>query len=321
MKQLVVLLLIAASLLQAAELLRLEDSFDAMGTTFIVIAYAEDQQALESAVEAAFGEARRLDRMLSNYRSESEWTKMNREAAQEPVEVSPELFRLLEYCAEVNRQSEGTFDISVGPLMRVWGFFRDTGHLPAKAQVATALEKVGFSMVKLDPEKRTVRFLKPGIELDPGGIGKGYAVDRMAAKLREQGIESALVSAGSSSIYGLGAPPQDSGWTVKIRHPRKYRETVAEVKLKNESLSTSGDYEKFFEADGKMYSHIMDPRTGYPASGVLSVSVMASRTLTSEAWTKPFFIQGRGWTEANKPAGLRVFLCEDGAKLQCAWLQ
>jgi thiamine biosynthesis lipoprotein len=228
MKRLVVILLLAAGLLRAGELLRLEDSFDAMGTTFIVIAYAEDQQALESAVEAAFGEARRLDRVLSNYRSESEWTKMNREAAQKPVEVSPELFQLLEYCAEVNRQSEGTFDLSVGPLMRIWGFFRDTGHLPEKTQVAAALQKVGFSKVKLDSEKRTVKFLKPGVELDPGGIGKGYAVDRMAGKLREHGIQSALVSAGSSSIYGLGSPPQDTGWTVKIRHPRAYKQTVAE---------------------------------------------------------------------------------------------
>jgi thiamine biosynthesis lipoprotein len=321
MKQLVVLLLLAASLLQAGELLRIEDSFDAMGTTFIVIAYAEDQRVLEQGVEAAFGEVRRLDRVLSNYRSESEWTRMNREAAQKPVQVSPELFQLLEYCAEVSRQSEGTFDISVGPLMRVWGFFRDTGRLPARAEVATAIEKVGFANVALDAQDRTVRFLKPGVELDPGGIGKGYAVDRIVAKLKEQGIQSALVSAGSSSIYGLGSPPSDAGWTVKIRHPRSYRETVAELKLNNESLSTSGDYEKFFEADGKMYSHIMDPRTGYPASGVLSASVMAPRTLTSEAWTKPFFIQGRDWAEKNRPAGLRVFLCEDGAKLACAWLQ
>ncbi|HSW49624.1 MAG TPA: FAD:protein FMN transferase [Bryobacteraceae bacterium] len=321
MKQLVVLLLLAASLLQAGELLRLEDSFDAMGTTFIVIAYAEDQTVLEQGVEAAFGEVRRLDRVLSNYRSESEWTRMNREAAQRPVEVSPELFSLLEYCAEVNRQSEGTFDISVGPLMRVWGFLRDTGRLASKAEVAGALEKVGFTKVVLDARNRTVRFLKPGVELDPGGIGKGYAVDRMVDKLKEQGVESALISAGSSSIYGLGTPPQDTGWTVKIRHPRSYKETVAELKLNNESMSTSGDYEKFFEADGKMYSHIMDPRTGYPAKGVLSVSVTAPRTLTSEAWTKPFFVQGRDWAAKNRPAGLGVFLCEDGAKLACAWLQ
>ncbi len=321
MKQFVVLLLLVAGLLQAGEALRLEDSLDAMGTTFIVIAYADDQQVLEQGVGAAFAEANRLDRMLSNYRPESEWSRVNREAAQKPVQVSPELFQLLAYCAEISRQSEGTFDITVGPLMRVWGFFRGTGRLPSTAQVATALEKVGFGKVVLDRQNRTVRFLKPGVELDPGGIGKGYAVDRMIDKLKEQGIQSAMISAGSSSIYGLGTPPNDTGWTVKIRHPRSYRETVAEVKLNNESLSTSGDYEKFFEAEGKIYSHIMDPRTGYPASGVLSVSVMAPQTLTSEAWTKPFFILGRDWAAKHKPEGLRAFFCEDQAKLACAWLQ
>jgi thiamine biosynthesis lipoprotein len=321
MKQFVVLLLLVAGLLRAGELLRLEDSLDAMGATFIVIAYGDDRDVLEQGVAAAFAEASRLDRMLSNYRPESEWSRMNREAAQKPVHVSPELFQLLEYCAKVNRESEGAFDISVGPLMRVWGFFRGTGRLPSKAEVAGAMEKVGFGKVVLDRQNGTVHFLKAGVELDPGGIGKGYAVDRMIEKLKEQGIQSAMISAGSSSIYGLGAPPNDTGWTVKIRNPRSYRETVAEVKLNDDSLSTSADYEKFFEADGKMYGHIMDPRTGYPAEGVLSVSVRAPRTIDSEAWTKPFFILGRDWAAKHKPEGLRVFLCEDRAKLACAWLQ
>jgi thiamine biosynthesis lipoprotein len=267
-------------------------------------------------------EVSRLDRMLSNYRPDSEWSKVNREAAKGPVPVSEELFRLLEYCRDVNRLSEGTFDISVGPLMKVWGFYRGTGRLPAEREVAEAVRKVGFDAVELDAARRTVRFRKPGMELDPGGIGKGYAVDRMIEKLKDAGIGSAMISAGASSIYGLGAPPDDTGWTVKIRDPRAYRSTIEEIKLRDESLSTSGDYEKFFEAEGKIYSHIMDPRSGQPASaGVLSVSVLAPRTLESEAWTKPFFILGRPWAARHKPEGLRVFLCEDGAKTSCAWLQ
>jgi len=321
MKQFVVFLLIGASLAHAGELLRLQDSVDAMGATFIVVAYAEEEQTLTEGMEAAFTEVRRLDRMLSNYRPESEWSRINREASERPVPVSAELFKLLEYCGEVTRESGGTFDISVGPLMRVWGFFRGTGRLPSKAEVAGAMRKVGFGNVRLDPAGMTVRFLKPGIELDPGGIGKGYAVDRMVAKLKDLGIQSAMITAGGSSIYGLGTPPNDTGWTVKIRHPRAYKDTVAEVKLKNESLSTSGDYEKFFEAEGKMYSHIMDPRTGYPAAGVLSASVISAETLVSEAWAKPYFILGRKAAAKSKSEALRVFLCEDGAKISCAWLQ
>lgn len=294
---------------------------DAMGATFTVIAYDEDRQRLQDAVEAAFEEVRRLDAMLSNYRSTSEWSKVNRLAAAQPVAVSQELFDLLSFCQRFSRLSDGAFDITVGPLMRVWGFYRNTGRLPAREEVEAVRPLVGYENMLLDPIQRTVRFTKPGVEIDPGGIGKGYAVDKMVAKLKEHGIRSALISAGGSSIYGLGAPPSDSeGWTVRIRHPRKWSETLEELRLKDQSLSTSGDYEKFFEAGGKIYSHIMDPRTGYPATGTASVSVVAPETLTSEAWTKPFFVNGRQWAEKNKPAGLRVFLCEDKAEIRCAWL-
>jgi len=313
-------LLFLAAWLQAAGLLRIEDSRDAMGSTFTVVAYGGDAQQLEEGLEATFEEMYRLDRMLSNYRSSSEWSRVNRLAAEQPVAVSEELFTLLQRCVEFSRQSEGAFDISVGPLMKIWGFYRGSGRLPSKTEIAGALSKVGYQNLELDPAARTVRFRTPGVELDPGGIGKGYAVDRMIERLKAHGITSAMISAGSSSIYGLGAPPSDTGWTVKIRDPRRYTQTVAEVKLKDGSLSTSGDYEKFFEAGGKIYSHIMDPRTGYPATGVLSVSVMAPRTLDSEAWTKPFFILGRQWAVKNKPEGMRVFLCEDEEKPSCAWL-
>jgi thiamine biosynthesis lipoprotein len=321
MKQFVVLLLLTAVLLWAGEPFRIEDSVDAMGTTFTVIAYADGRQQLEQGLEAAFTEVRRLEGMLSNYASESEWSRVNRLAAEGAVPVSRELFDLLAECIEFSRRSEGTFDITVGPLMRVWGFYKGSGRMPEKAEVARAETKVGYRNIVLDGESRTVRFRSAGVEMDPGGIGKGYAVDKMIEKLKEHGIGSALVTAGGSSIYALGAPPNDSGWTVRIRHPRKWSQTVEELQIKDESMSTSGDYEKFFAAEGKIYSHIMDPRTGYPSNGALSVSVVAPRTLTSEAWTKPFFILGRQWTARNKSKELRVHFCEDETEVKCAWLQ
>jgi thiamine biosynthesis lipoprotein len=159
------------------------------------------------------------------------------------------------------------------------------------------------------------------VELDPGGIGKGYAVDRMAAVLRKHGIGSALVSAGGSSIYGIGAPPESAeGWKVQIRAPGNSHRTAAEVALKDMSLSTSGSYEKFFRVDGQTYSHLMDPRTGYPARGTSSVSVIAARTIDSEAWSKPYLINGRDWTAAHRPYGFKVFLCDDIKSRTCAWI-
>jgi thiamine biosynthesis lipoprotein len=328
MKQIVVVLFLLAvfgPLANSSEELRLEASVEAMGSAYSLVLYGEDRGRLEAASEDAFEEVRRLDRMLSNYRPASEWSEVNRHAAERPVMVSVELFQLLSACVEYSRQSEGAFDISVGPLMKVWGFYKGSGHLPHRAEVRGSLTKVGYRNILLDAVNRTVRFARPGVELDPGGIGKGYAVDRMVDVLRRDGIASALVSASGSSIYALGSPPGEAGWKVRIRDPKNEAKTVTEVTLKDESMSTSGSYEKFFRAEGRIYSHIMDPRTGFPADGMLSASVIAPRTLDSEAWTKPFFINGRVWAAKHKPKGFRVFLCPDtseaGTGQSCAWLQ
>ena len=321
MKRFVLILFLASALLRAGEQLRLEDTQDAMGTSFSVIVYGSDANRMRSAVEQAFEEVRRLDAMLSNYRKESEWSEVNRNAATRPVRVPLELYDLLAACLDYSRRSEGAFDITVGPLMKLWGFYKGSGRVPHRAQIRVAMSQIGYQGIILDPAQKTVRFAREGVEMDPGGIGKGYAVDRMVETLKANGIDSALITAGGSSIYALGAPPDEKGWRLKIRHPRKHQETVEEVVLRNQSMSTSGNYEKFVRYGGKIYSHIMDPRTGYPAQGTLSVSVVAPRTIDSEAWAKPYFILGRQWTASHKPKDFRVYFCEDKTELACAWLQ
>ena len=304
------------------ELLRLEKSADAMGSTYSIALYGYDRVKMEAAADAAFDEVRRLDDLLSNYLPGSEWSEVNRDAAAKPVKVSPELFALLSACVEYSRESEGAFDITVGPLMKVWGFYKGSGHLPHKPEIVAALAKVGYRHILLDPAAGTVRFDRPGVELDPGGIGKGYAVDRMVEVLKRNGVGIALVAGSGSSIYGMGAPPDEPrGWPVKIKDPWDNRKTMAEVWLKDSSMSTSGSYEKFFRAEGKIYAHIMDPRTGYPAQGSVSVSVIAPRTVDSEAWAKPYFVNGRQWAVKHRPKDFRVFFCEDRMEKPCAWLQ
>jgi len=303
------------------EPLRLESSIDAMGSSYSMVLYGTDAAVLQSAAEEAAEEARRLDHMLSNYIPTSEWSEVNRDAASRPVRVSPELFQLLTDCVNYSRESDGAFDISVGPLMKVWGFYKGTGRLPHRAEIRGALAGVGYNNIVLDPAARTVRFARPAVELDPGGIGKGYAVDRMVEVLRKDGITASLVSASGSSIYAMGAPPSEPrGWKIGIKNPKKPTHTIEDVYLKDESMSTSGNYEKFFYAEGRMWSHIMDPRTGYPAEGILSVSVIAPRTLDSEAWAKPFYVNGRQWAATHKPKAFRVFVCEDKKETSCAWL-
>ncbi|MFN0103877.1 MAG: FAD:protein FMN transferase [Bryobacteraceae bacterium] len=317
-------LILATALAYAVEPpIRYESSVDAMGSTFSIAAWGSDRGSLVAAVESALEEARRLDRMLSNYRPESEWSVVNRSAVgRGETTVSQELFDLLAACVRYSEQSEGTFDITVGQLIRVWGFYKGSGRMPHRSEIRSALARTGYKNLALQTTARTVRFEVDGLEIDPGGIGKGYAVDKMAAILRSAGVAGALINAGGSSMYGLHAPPDEPrGWRVVIRDPKRAERHVAELFLKNESMSTSGSYEKFFQVGKRIYSHIMDPRTGYPAQGMYSVSVLAPRCIDSEAWTKPVYIQGRQWAAKHLPTGFRAYLCEDRGEAQCAWLQ
>jgi FAD:protein FMN transferase len=305
-----------------APTVRVESSDEAMGTTFSVVLYGGDRAALERAARATLDEAIRLDNLLSNYKPDSEWSAVNREAGRRPVVVSTELFELFAASLAYSRATDGAFDITVGPLMRAWGFFRGEGALPDRATVERARADVGYRHLRLDAARRSAAFDRPGLELDPGGIGKGYAVDRMIALIDERSVPAALVSAGGSSLYARGAPPDEPrGWRVPIRAPDNPARTATEVFLKDVSLSTSGGYEKFFRAGGRPYSHIMDPRTGYPAAGTSSVSVLAPRTIDSEAWTKAFFVNGRAWAVERRPADFRVFLCDDKARATCDWIE
>lgn len=313
----------AAVLLAATAASRqLERSTDAMGTTFTVVVYASDEASANQAMDAAFDEAHRLDALLSNYRPASEWSRINREAAEAPVAVSPELFHLLSECMQYSRASEGAFDLTVGPLMRAWGFFGREHQVPSPEQLREAQQTVGYQHVQLDASKQTVHFDRAGVEMDPGGVGKGYAVDRMLEILRARGIRNALIAASGSSIYGLGSPPDElRGWPVSIADPWDHRKDAAQVFLKDQSLSTSGSYEKSFRAGGRRYSHIMDPRRGVPADSAVQVTVIAPRALDSEVWAKPYFIQGKAWTAAHKPKSWRALYCDNIPGSACSWVE
>lgn len=301
----------------AGSLERLEQSSQIMGSEFRLALYGAKLTRLSAAATAAFDEAERIDALLSNYQAESELSRVNRSASDGPVFVSAELASLLERCLDYSQKSEGAFDITVGALVRVWGFYRGKGEWPGGRAVQSALKKVGYQ--DLAVEGAAVAFLKPGLELDPGAIGKGYAVDRMAAVLREYDVTAALISAGTSSIYAIGAPPDSpEGWRVEIQDPRDTSSVAATIHLRDNSLSTSGSYEKFFIHEGKTYSHLIDPRTGQPARGLLAVSVVAADTLDSEAWTTAIFVNGLDWAMRKAPEGLKTFAC--GSASGCGWL-
>ncbi|MCB1018366.1 MAG: FAD:protein FMN transferase [Bryobacterales bacterium] len=297
---------------------RYEASATVMGSELRVALYGERRGALASAAIAAFDEARRIDALISNYKDDSEWSRINREAGERPVAVSEESFALIEKCLAYSRASEGAFDISVGPLVKVWGFYKGSGKLPSQREIRGALGKTGYQGIELDRAKRTVRFTRAGMEIDPGGIGKGYAVERIAELFRKYKMTTAMISAGTSSMYALGAPPDEPrGWRTEVRDPSGKGGPI-EIYLRDESLSTSGSYEKFFKAEGKTYSHIFDPRTGMPAQGTAQVSVLAASALDTEAWTTALFVNGLAWAQKHVEELPRVLFCPDGEA--CRWL-
>jgi thiamine biosynthesis lipoprotein len=264
----------------------------AMGTTFTIYLYASDADQAAEDFEAAFDEVERLEEALSNYRPSSEVSRINRFAARERVTTDAEIFNLLRTSLEYSQRTQGAFDITVGHLMRAWGFFRGNGHYPANADIAQAKASVGWQKVHLCSADRTVHFTTPGVELDLGAIGKGYAVDRIVTVLREQGVTSALVDAGSSTLYALGAPPGESGWKVRVPRSNDHSETLSTAVLRDASLSTSGCSEKSFQLKGHTYCHIMDPRTGSPVEGVLQTTVIAADGTTTDALSTSIFVMG-----------------------------
>jgi thiamine biosynthesis lipoprotein len=317
-------LFVALWLIQASagtadvQLYRHEASRMSMACAYAIEAYGADAAALPGILDDAFDEVDRVDRLMSHYRADSPLSRINREAARSPVTVDAELFNFIDDAMQYHRDSGGAFDITVGPLMRAWGFFRGEGRMPANDELEAARRRVGGSHVILNPLERTIAFDDAGVELDLGGIAKGYAVDRIARLLKQRQIAAALISAGGSTVYALGAPPGRDAWNVTIQDPIDPRKTALTVRLKDRALSVAGSAEKSFESGGKTYSHIMDPRTGNPAQGVLSVAILAQSGTAGDALDNAFFVLG---PDASRPylkqlTGTEVWFFLPAAKKQ-----
>jgi FAD:protein FMN transferase len=264
-----------------------------MGTFCEIQICHSDASFAEQATRRAFDEMERVERVLSNYDPESELSALNREGSRIPFRVSDELFEFVRRCQSLYEATEHAFDPTVGALVRLWGFFTSHPGKPSDRDIADAKTKSGFDKVKLNDEARTVSYAVAGMELDLGGIGKGYAVDRAVQVLREMNVDAALVSAGGSTLYGLGFPPGRPGWRIAISNPADWQQAAAHVDLCGSSLSTSGVTERSVEAGSHRYSHIFDPRTGEPVERMCQVTVIAPNATESDALTKAAYILPR----------------------------
>jgi thiamine biosynthesis lipoprotein len=242
-----------------------------------------------------------LEAQMSVFRQRSEICHINRTAAREPVEVEPRLFELLELAVRLHGETDGAFDVTTGRLWEAWGFTHRAGALPAEGQLAEALQQVGSHLVELDRRDRTVRFSRPGVELNLGSIGKGYALDRCAEKLHAAGIADFLCHGGQSSVLARGsrrqmrraaADPPEGGWLVGLRHPRRADRRLAEIRLRDRALATSGSWTQSFMHGGRRYGHILDPRSGRPVEGLLSATVIAPSAALADALSTAFYVLG-----------------------------
>jgi thiamine biosynthesis lipoprotein len=265
----------------------------AMATLFEVLLPYGTVQA-QAAAEAALDLIDELEDQLTVFRDHSEVSRLNATAADLPVEVEPGLFDLLEFAAQITRQTGGAFDVATGSLIKAWGFYKREGRVPRPVERAAAMACTGTRFVVLDRPRRSVRYLRNGLEINLGGIGKGYALDRAADLLRrEWGLTSALVHGGSSSVRVIGTPPgQPRGWPVAIKHPWDPAKRLGTVFLPGGALGTSAATFQHFEYNGRKLGHLLDPRTGWPAEGVEQVSVIAPTAAEADALSTAFFVLG-----------------------------
>lgn len=277
---------------QAREIVYPKVSRAAMGSLFEVYLAGRDRDALIAAGEQALDEIERLDRQLSHYRDDSDITRLNQHAHDHWVRVEPRLYQMLKRCADLCEQTGGAFDIATGALVKAWGFHQGGHRVPSPQEIARLMESTGTYRILFDDEDHLVHFTAPELEVTLGAFGKGCAIDEAAERLRFYGVESAVIHGGQSTIYALGAPPGEDAWTFAIKDPRDKTTVIQEAALRDEALSTSGSYEQFFEVDGERFSHILDPRTGRPVQGMLSVSVVAPSAADSDALSTALFVMG-----------------------------
>ncbi len=260
----------------------------AMGTRFEFVLSGDDPDRLHAVGEAALAEVNDWDERLSLFSPSSFVSYINANAASRPVDLDDEVYELIAQCLDVNRASNGAFDVTVAPLMRAWGFHEFHG------KVTAAREAVGMDGIDLDPDRRTIRFLREGMAIDLGGVGKGHALDAARGVLDECGVDCALLHGGTSTVIALGAPDDGDGWRVALRTggPSPI------VTLSDAALSVSAQHGRTIEVDGARLGHIIDPTSGAPATGTHLAAVIAPGSRLADAWSTALLVLG------DRPPGL-----------------
>ena len=275
-----------------------------LGTVVEIQARDKDRKKAETSIEKAFSEIKRIDDLFSTYNEDSHVWKLNHNQAT-LINVDPEIFSLMVICDSIFNLTYGSFDVSLNKLVTTWGFDGDDPFLPADDKLSSALLNSGWNNIKLLEENSFKR--STGTELNFGAIAKGYAVDKAVNVLIKLGINSALVNAGGE-IKTIG-----DDWVIGIRHPRNQNQIIEKVNPGGMSVATSVDYEKYFELDGKRYHHILNPKTGYPADSLISVTVLNKSCTIADALATAVFVlgQAKGMRLIENLPGTEVMIIDD----------
>lgn len=287
-----------------------------LGSPFEITVVANDSISGEKALDMAVAEVRRVENLISDWKPDTEISAVNRNAGKQAVKVSNEVFELVSRSLKISELTEGAFDVSYASMDRIWKFDGSMTAMPTPEAIQKSVEKVGYHNIIMDAKNTTIFLKNEGMKIGLGGIGQGYIADNIKALLIANGFHSGIVNV-SGDVSAWGAMPDGKPWTVGIVNPMNKNKIFATFPLIDSAVETSGSYEKFVVFDGKRYSHIIDPRTGYPAMGIVSVSVFSKQTEISDALATSIFVMGKdvGLNLINQLKGIECIIIDDQGKI------
>lgn len=287
-----------------------------MGSRFDITVIAENEKSSDAYIKIAIDEIKRIERLISSWDSNSQTTLINKNAGIQPVKVDKELFELIERAVKISKLTDGAFDISYASMDRIWKFDGSMKTMPKGDAIKQSVANVGYHNIILDKSRATVYLKKKGMKIGFGAIGKGYAADKAKKLLQEKGVKGGIINA-SGDMNTWGKQTNGKPWNIGITNPLNKNKIFALFPLDNSAVVTSGNYEKFVVFNGKRYTHIIDPRTGYPSSGIVSVSVFAPSAEIADALATSIFVMGSdvGLNLINQMKGVECIIVTDTGKI------
>ena len=309
-KQLILLLLATQTLSFGQQIFKKKQSL--LGSPFEITVVAKDSIQGNLFSDLAINEVRRIENLISDWIPTSQISKVNHNAGISPIKVDKEVYDLVDRATKISKLTSGAFDISYASMDRIWKFDGSMKEMPTPEEIRKSVEKVGYQNIILNPKDTTIFLKNKGMKLGLGGIGQGYIADKIKVLLQEKGCKSGLVNV-SGDINTWGKQPDGQSWTVGIVNPMNKNKVFATFPLDDSAVETSGSYEKYVTFNGKRYSHIIDPRTGYPATGIVSVSVFAKQTEIADALATGIFVLGVevGLDLVNQLKGIGCIIVDD----------